>query len=76
MAHVRGPCLLLCGSSVTILLLEHCSLLNVNTLDFGAGAYLGTILKGDHSYASFVHSLYSQERNQIALSWGWEQSQR
>lgn len=72
MAHVCGPCLLLYGSSVTIFLLDHCSLLIVNTLDFGAGAYLGTILKGDQSYAFFYAFLIQprEEPNRPLLGMG------
>lgn len=53
-AHVRGPCVLPRESSVTVFLLRHCSSINLNTLDFGAGAYLGTTFEGDQSYKRFL----------------------
>lgn len=54
----------LCGSSVVIFHLRHCSLLNLNTLDFGAGAYLGTAFKDGQSYNAFFRAFLIQPREE------------
>lgn len=59
-----------------IFLLHHCSLLNLNTLDFGAEAYLGTTFKGDQSYNVFFRAFLIQPREEPNRSpLGTEQSQ-
>lgn len=49
---------------MAIFRLRHCSLLNLNTLDFGAGACLGTTFKDDQSYNAFFCAFLIEPREE------------